>query len=74
LLEEMTEILLGKLRNFSIPMAQNQLVELVRKNGTIEKEEWLSETIELTARIPGVLKEDGQASTRTLSLLSPYIK
>lgn len=74
LLEEMTEILLGKLRNFSIPMAQNHLVELVRKNGTIEKEEWLSDTIELTARIPGVLNEGGQASTRTLSLLSGYIK
>ncbi|MBP5752006.1 MAG: GTPase HflX, partial [Treponema sp.] len=73
LLEQMTEILLGKLRNFSIPMAQNHLVELVRKNGTIEKEEWLAETIELEARIPGILHEDGNATTRTLSLLSPYI-
>ncbi|MBR7080094.1 MAG: 50S ribosome-binding GTPase, partial [Treponema sp.] len=73
LLEQMTEILLGKLRDFSIPMAQNHLVELVRKNGTIEKEEWLSETIELEARIPGILHEDGNATTRTLSLLSPYI-
>ena len=54
-------------------MAQNHLVELVRKNGTIEKEEWLAETIELEARIPGILHEDGNATTRTLSLLSPYI-
>lgn len=73
LLEQMTEILLGKLRDFSIPMVQNHLVELVRKNGTIEKEEWLSDTIELEARIPGILHEDGNATTRTLSLLSPYI-
>ena len=73
LLEQMTEILLGKLRDFSVPMEKSSLVELVRKNGTIEQEEWLSDTVELKARIPGVLHEDGNATTRTLSLLSPYI-
>ena len=70
----LTENLLGILRSFKIPMARADLVELARKNGTIEKEEWLADCIELEARIPGKLDEEGKSTTRTLALLKDYIK
>ena len=54
-------------------MAQANLVELARKNGTIEKEEWLEEYAELEARIPGTFDNEGKAGTRTLALLKDYI-
>ncbi|MBQ1661930.1 MAG: GTPase HflX, partial [Treponema sp.] len=63
LIAEMTVRLLGELRNFKIPLTRSDLVELARKNGTIEKEEWLEDGAYLTARIPGTI-EDGNASTR----------
>ena len=69
----LTENLLGKLRHFRIPLAQANLVELARKNGTIEKEEWLEEYAELEARIPGTFDNEGKAGTRTLALLKDYI-
>lgn len=71
--EVLTENLLGKLRNFSIPLEKSHLVELVRKNGTIEKEEWLEATVELSARIPGTLDDEGKASTRTLAMVKEFI-
>ena len=70
----LTENLLGVLRSFRIPMTRTDLVELARKNGTIEKEEWLEDCIELEARIPGKLDEEGKSTTRTLALLKDYIK
>ncbi len=73
LLAVITENLLGKLKKYSIPLQNSQLVELVRKNGTIEKEEWLETTVELEARIPGFIDEEGKASTRTLSLLKDFM-
>ena len=69
----LTENLLGTKRKFKIPMEKADLVELARKNGTIEKEEWLENFIELTARIPGTFDETGNATTRTLSLLKEFI-
>ena len=72
LIAEMTVRLLGELRNFKIPLTRSDLVELARKNGTIEKEEWLEDGAYLTARIPGTI-EDGNASTRTLALLLPFV-
>ncbi|MEE1182300.1 MAG: GTPase HflX [Treponema sp.] len=71
--EVLTENLLGILRSFKIPMTRTDLVELARKNGTIEKEEWLEDSIEIDARIPGSINEDGKATTRTLALLKDYI-
>ena len=65
--------LLGILRSFRIPMARADLVELARKNGTIEKEEWLEDVISLEARIPGSFDDEGKATTRTLALLKDYI-
>lgn len=73
LLGQITENLLGALQNYLIPMSRTDLVELVRKHGTIDKEEWLEDGVHLTARIPGTLDEEGKASTRTLSLLTPYL-
>lgn len=72
LISQMTVRLLGELRNFRIPMDRTDLVELARKNGTIEKEEWLEDCVRLEARIPGSI-EDGTASTRTLALLLPFV-
>ena len=68
----LTENLLGILRSFRIPMARADLVELARKNGTIEKEEWLEDVISLEARIPGSFDDEGKATTRTLALLKDY--
>ncbi len=69
----LTENLLGKERNFKIPMSRTDLVELARKNGTIEKEEWQETCIQLIARIPGTFDDNGNATTRTLSLLKEFI-
>ncbi|MCR5217819.1 GTPase HflX [Treponema sp.] len=68
-----TENLLGTLRDFIFPINRSDLVELCRKNGTIEKEEWLANTIKITARIPGTINSEGKASTRTLALVQDYI-
>jgi GTP-binding protein HflX len=73
LLSRMKEILLGSLENYIVPSTRADLVELVRKNGTIESEEWLDDGVHLNARIPGTIDEEGNASTRTLSLLMPYM-
>ena len=76
LLETVTDRLLGQQRDFIIPLDKSHLVELTRKNGTIEKEEWLEDGAHLSARIKGEIKigEHGaEASTRTLSLLLPYL-
>ncbi len=73
LLEAITENLFGAIEHYRIPMEDCQLVELVRKNGRILSEEWLESFIELEARIPGTIGEDGKATTRTKSLLSKYL-
>lgn len=72
LIAQMTETLLGTLANYVVPMERADLVETVRKNGTIEKEEWLEDGVHLEARIPGHVDEEGNCSTRTLALLNPY--
>ncbi len=72
LLSQMTEILLGQEASYIIPMKDMALVETVRKNGTLEKEEWLEDGIHITARIPGTIDENGNATTRTLALLTPF--
>ncbi len=68
----LTENLLGCQRKYSIPMEQSNLVELARKNGTIEEEQWLENSVELVARIPGAYDENGNATTRTLGLLKKF--
>ena len=70
--QKITENLLGSLSSYLIPMDKANLVELARKNGTILKEEWLEDGIHLEARIPGVIEENGNATTRTMALLNPY--
>ncbi|MBQ1795854.1 MAG: GTPase HflX [Treponema sp.] len=70
--QKITENLLGSLKSYLIPMANANLVELARKNGTILKEEWLEDGIHLEARIPGVIEENGNATTRTMAFLNPY--
>ena len=70
--QKITENLLGTLSSYLIPMDKANLVELARKNGTILKEEWLEDGIHLEARIPGVIEENGNATTRTMALLNPY--
>jgi len=70
--QKITENLLGSLKSYIIPMTNANLVELARKNGTILKEEWLEDGIHLEARIPGVIEENGNATTRTMALLNPY--
>ena len=69
----LSENLLGKLRSFCIPLEQSSLVELVRKNGTIEREVWRETSVELAARVRGTLDGEGRATTRTLALLKDYI-
>ena len=73
LLAAITEALYGKVESYRIPMADCALVELVRKNGKILKEEWSADYIDLEARISGTIDSDGKASTRTKALLSAYI-
>ncbi len=73
IISSLKENLLGKERSFRVPMGKSDLVELVRKNGTIEKEEWLDDSIEFTARISGTFDKNGNGTTRTLSLLKEYI-
>lgn len=65
LLATITAQLLGNEQKYLVPSSQPQLVELVRKNGTITDEQWLDDGVHLTARIP--------PQSRTLALLSPYI-
>ncbi len=72
LMNFLTESLLGLENRYKIPMERTDLVELIRKNGTIEKEEWLEDGIYLTARIPGKIDSEGKASTRTLSLVKDF--
>ncbi len=74
LISQVTERLLGSLKKYSIPFSRTDIVELIRKNGTIEKEEWLESSVELEARIPGSFDENGNASTRTLALAKEFIK
>ncbi len=61
----LTENLLGKLNNYSFPLEQSNLVELIRKNGTIESEEWKETTVELKARI--------KTDTRTYNMTKDFI-
>ena len=68
----MAENLLGLPGDYIVPLDRPDLVEIVRKNGTIEKEEWLDDGVHLSARIPGRVDENGNCSTKTLSLLKPY--
>lgn len=72
LLATVTERLFGEVCRYRIPLADCQLVELVRKNGRILREEWLDGFVELEARVPGTIDGEGKATTRTKSLLSKY--
>ena len=72
LLAAVTESLFGEIGLYRIPLADCQLVELVRKNGRILREEWLDGFVELEARVPGTIGDDGKATTRTKSLLAQY--
>ncbi|MCR5764033.1 MAG: GTPase HflX [Treponema sp.] len=73
LILQITERLLGTQAKFKIPMEQNQLVELARKNGTIINEDWQEDCIMLDARIPGTVDKNGNATTRTLAMLMKYL-
>lgn len=73
LMAKITECLLGTVREYSIPLERADVVELIRKNGTIESEEWGESAVKLNARIPGTIDENGKASTRTLSIAMPWI-
>lgn len=73
LLAFVIETLLGKMVTLKLPLDRSDLAALVRKNGTVSKEEWLDDCISITARIPGTFNDEGSASSRTLALLSPYL-
>lgn len=73
LISAVTENLLGSVQEYILPMDRSDLTTLVRKNGTIQNEEWLEDGIHLTARIPGNFDSEGNASSRTLALLAPYL-
>ena len=64
LLSELTMWLFGTIHDYSIPLEQSSLVELVRKNGTILSEDWQEAAVDLSARIP---------EGRTLALLAQYL-
>ncbi len=63
--ECLVENLLGHLHDFKFSLSECNLVELVRKNGTIEKEEWLDDSVEISARIP--------SNSRTFALVKDYV-
>ncbi len=65
LLNFITKKLLGEIRSIKIPMERCDLVELVRKNGTIIEETWQDTCIELKARLP--------ESSRTLALIKEFL-
>lgn len=69
----LSENLLGSLRQMRIPLEKASVVELVRKNGTIERERWFETSVELTARVRGTFDAEGKASTRTLAMIKDYI-
>lgn len=73
LLSVVTESLFGDIGHYRIPIEDCQLVELVRKNGKILREDWQDGFVDLEARVPGTVSEDGKASTRTKSLLLKYM-
>ena len=72
LLTAIAEQVLGSIGRYRIPLEKSSLAELVRRNGTILDEEWTDDSVELTARVPGKFDEQGNATSRTLALLSPY--
>ncbi|MBO4404807.1 MAG: GTPase HflX [Treponema sp.] len=73
LLAYITEKLLGSLRTYSIPLEKSYVAELIRKNGTIEEEEWLDNCVVLKARVPGSIDSEGKATSRTLSIAKEFI-
>lgn len=73
LLTVIKEKLLGKEAEYIIPSDRSDLVALARKNGTILSEEWLEDGVHLTAQISGTFDNEGNATSRTLALLSPYL-
>lgn len=73
LLASIKEKILGTVADYLIPPERSDLINLVRKNGTISSEEWLEDGVHLTARISGSLDSEGNATSRTLALLSPYL-
>ncbi|MBO4404713.1 MAG: hypothetical protein J5780_05215, partial [Treponema sp.] len=52
---------------------KSYVAELIRKNGTIEEEEWLDNCVVLKARVPGSIDSEGRATTRTLSIAKEFI-
>ncbi len=72
LLNFITHTLLGDIALYKIPLKDSNMVELARRNGTIIEENWLEDCIEIKARIPGTISEDGKATTRTMALLDKY--
>ena len=73
LIAHIIEVLLGKEAEYKLPLDRMDLEQLLHKNGTLEKEEWLEDGIYITARIPGSFDSEGNASSRTLALLAPYL-
>lgn len=73
LLTVIKDKLLGKQAEYIIPSDRSDLVALARKNGTVISEEWLEDGVHLTAQISGTFDSEGNATSRTLALLSPYL-
>ena len=49
--EQISKILLGEIKNYSIPIENSSIIQTIRQKGVILKEEWQEKTVELECRI-----------------------
>lgn len=60
--DKIYELLYGEIADYIIPSSQSVLISELRKNGCLQKEEWLDDGVHVTARATGRLK----------ALISPF--
>ena len=61
--DKVYQMLFGEIADYIIPSSQSILINELRKNGCIHKEEWLDDGVHITARATG----------RLLALISPFL-
>ena len=61
--DKIYEMIYGDIAEYIIPITQTILINELRKNGCIQREEWLDDGVHITARATG----------RLLALASPYL-
>ncbi|MCR5607250.1 MAG: GTPase HflX [Treponema sp.] len=70
LVDYLIEYLIGTPKDYIIPATAQDMLNLARQNGCIEKEEWLEDGVHLSLRIGNA----GNNAKRALALLEPYLE